>query len=95
MISFIVRMRFDENDLAKVAEALRNVTAASRQEPGCVSYVPHFVESQPSEVLIYEQYADEAAVKFHRETPHFQQWVSGGLYQWMRERNVEQLTAVA
>jgi quinol monooxygenase YgiN len=71
MVSFIVRMRFDQNDLPKVGDALRAVTAATRLEPGCVSYVPHFVESKPDEVLIYEQYVDEAAAKFHKESPHF------------------------
>ena len=45
-------------------------------------------------VLIYEQYKDEAALDHHRATPHFHQYAIGGLYQMMKERQVENLTAV-
>jgi quinol monooxygenase YgiN len=49
------------------------------------------VEGDPSTVLIYEQYADEAALERHRNTPHFRQFAIGGLYLKMRERQVERL----
>jgi quinol monooxygenase YgiN len=94
MLSFTVRLRFDEADHQQLTEILRNLTAASRQEPGCVSYIPHFVEGDLSTVLIYEQYADEAALDFHRASPHFHQYAIGGLYQLMKDRQVENLTAV-
>ncbi len=61
MLSFTVRMRFDPADHEKVAEVLRYLTQASRQEPGCVNYVAHFVEGDLGTVLIYEQYVDEGA----------------------------------
>lgn len=94
MISFTVRMRFDPVDHDEIAEILRRLTEASRKEPGCVSYVPHFVEGDLATVVIYEQYADEAALDHHRASPHFQQYAIGGLYQKMRERQVENLAAV-
>ena len=59
-------MTFDQADRDAVDEILRHLTAASRQEPGCVSYIPHFVEGEACTVLIYEQYADEAALEHHR-----------------------------
>lgn len=95
MISFTVRLKFRSEDLSEIAEILRELTAASRQEPGCVTYVPHFVESQPETVLIYEQYKDEAAVEAHRGTPHFARYAIGGLYQKMLDREVETLNAIA
>ncbi|HWB33016.1 MAG TPA: putative quinol monooxygenase [Acidobacteriaceae bacterium] len=94
MISFTVRMRFDEKDRAAVEEILRQLGPASRQEPGCANYVAHFVEGEPATVLIYEQYRDEAALEHHRNSPHFKQYASGGLYQLMKERAVEGLHAV-
>ena len=94
MISFTVQMRFDSADRDEIAEILRNLTRESRKEAGCVTYVPHFVEGDSTTVVIYEQYADEAALEVHRNTPHFQQYAIGGLYQKMRERQVENLTAV-
>jgi len=95
MLSFTVRMRFDESDHDAVAEMLRHLTQASRQEPGCVSYIAHFVEGDPTTVVIYEQYKDEAALEHHRNTPHFHHHAIGGLYQLMRERQLENLAVIA
>jgi quinol monooxygenase YgiN len=94
MVSFIVRMRFAPEDRENVGDILRQLALASRQEPGCVSYVPHTVEDDPNRGVIYEQYLDRAASEFHRSTPHFKKFAVGGLYQLMREREVENLTAV-
>jgi quinol monooxygenase YgiN len=94
MVSFTVRMKFASEDRADVAETLRLLAAASRQEPGCVTYVPHYVEGDPDTVLIYEQYKDAKALAAHRETDHFKKHAVGGLYQKMRERVVENLVAV-
>ena len=94
MVSFIVRMRFDAAETEEIAVILRELQANSRNEPGCVSYIAHFVEGAPGTILIYEQYKDAAALDFHRETPHFKQYAIGGLYQKMLERHVENLTAV-
>jgi len=94
MISFIVRLRFEEVDRDAIVQLLKPLTAASRQEPGCVTYIPHFVEGDHSNVLIYEQYKDEAALEFHRNTPHFAQYCIAGLYQLMKDRQLENLTAV-
>ena len=94
MVSFTVRMKFDPADRNEVAEILGRLAGASRQEPGCVSYIPHFVEDEACTVLIYEQYADESALEQHRNSLHFHQHAIGGLYQKMKDRQVENLTAV-
>ena len=95
MISFTVRMRFEFGDVEEIRGHLLALTAASRKEPGCVNYVAHFLADEPSTVLIYEQYKDDAALDFHRGTPHFKQHAIGGLYQCMKERHVENMVAVA
>jgi quinol monooxygenase YgiN len=95
LISFTVRMRFDHRDLDAIRADLQALTAGSRQEPGCVSYIAHFLADDPCTVLIYEQYANDAALDFHRTTPHFKQHAIGGLYQHMKERHIENLVAVA
>ena len=94
MVSFIVRMRFAPEDRETVSDMLRELALASRQEPGCVSYVPHTVEDDPIVVVIYEQYRDRAAAEFHRTTPHFKKFAVAGIYQLLRERELENLTAV-
>ncbi len=94
MVSFTVRMKFEHEDHAEIAALLRRLTEETRKEPGCVSYIPHFVEGEPCTVLLYEQYVDEAALEHHRSSPHFQQYAAGGLYQKMRDREMENLVAV-
>jgi quinol monooxygenase YgiN len=94
MVSFIVRFTFAPEDRAEMAESLRLLTAASRLEPGCVSYTPHHVEGDPDTILIYEQYLDEKALAAHRETPHFKKYGVGGLFQKMKNRSIENLVAL-
>ena len=95
MISFTVRMTFRSDDRDEIAQILRELTRLTRQEEGCITYIPHVVDGNPDTVVIYEQYRDEAAAEFHRATPHFARFAVGGLYQRMLERNVENLTAIA
>jgi quinol monooxygenase YgiN len=94
MVSFIVRLKFASDDCADVMESLRLLAAASREEPGCVSYIPHTVEGDPETFLIYEQYRDEKALAAHRASAHFKKYAVGGLYQKMKERSVENLIAI-
>jgi quinol monooxygenase YgiN len=94
MISFTVRLTFSPDDRAEIAEILRALTLASRQEPGCVSYVPHSVYGDPDTIVIYEQYKDKTAVEAHQQSEHFKRYAVGGLYQKMRERVREDLVAL-
>jgi quinol monooxygenase YgiN len=93
MVSFMVRMEFEVGDREAVSEMLHYLGAASREEPGCINYIAHFVEGEPATVLIYEQYVDDVAVEFHRAAPHFEQYANA-LYKVMRSRTVENLDAV-
>jgi len=95
MISFTVRMRFAQEDRAEIAEILQALTEATRQEPGCVSYIPHWVQGDPCTALIYEQYKDQKAEEAHRGSAHFKKYAVAGLYQKMLERNREDLAALA
>jgi quinol monooxygenase YgiN len=70
------------------------LTLASRAEPGCVNYVSHFVEGDPSTVVIYEQYVDQAALDVHSHSEHFRRYASEGFYKLMRAQQIERLEAV-
>jgi quinol monooxygenase YgiN len=94
MVSFVVRFTFAPEDRVEVAESLRMLTAASRQEPGCVSYIPHHVEGDPDTIVLYEQYRDEKALAAHRESEHFKKHAVGGLFQKMKVRDRENLIAL-
>jgi quinol monooxygenase YgiN len=95
MVSFTVRMGFRDEDREQVEDYLRKLADASRKEPGCVTYVPHLVEQGPAAILIYEQYADEAALEHHRNSTHFAEYGANGLYKLITSRELERLDAVA
>lgn len=95
MISFTVRMKFKSEDRDRIQDALRALTAASRLEPGCVTYIPHTLEDDTDTVFIYEQYRDQAARDAHAASEHFQKYAVACLYQHMLERRTENLTALA
>lgn len=94
MVSFVVWFKFAPEDRSEVAEMLRLLAEASRQEPGCVSYSPHQLQDDPDTVLIYEQYRDDQALAAHRDSPHFKKYAVGGIFQRMRERRLENLIAL-
>jgi quinol monooxygenase YgiN len=94
MVSFTVRMRFDSKDREQVGELLRALAEESRRETGCVVYVPHRIEGEPDTVLIYEQYADAGALAAHRASAHYRRYAIQGLYQLLRERASENLSAL-
>jgi len=94
MVSFVVRLTFAPEDRAEIAQTLSQLAIASRLEPGCVSYIPHQFQDDPNTVLIYEQYRDESALEAHRESAHFKKYAIEGMYQKMRDRSLENLTAL-
>ncbi|MDP9049624.1 MAG: antibiotic biosynthesis monooxygenase [Acidobacteriota bacterium] len=94
MITFTVRLTFEEGDRDGIADLVQKLTPPSRQEPGCVNYIAHFVEGEPATVLIYEQYVDETALEHHRNSPHFHQYAAGGLYKLKHTRQLEHLNVI-
>jgi quinol monooxygenase YgiN len=60
-----------------VRDALAELAPASRNEPGCSTYVVHTDPEQPSVFKIFEVYDDEAAFKAHGTYPHFQEYALG------------------
>ena len=60
-----------------VRDALTHLAPASRDEPGCRTYVVHQDPAQPAVFQIFEVYDDEAAFKAHATYPHFEQYALG------------------
>ncbi|MDD5083043.1 MAG: putative quinol monooxygenase [Dehalococcoidales bacterium] len=42
-----------------------------RKDPGAITYVMHRKIDDPNKFFVFEQYKDQAALKYHGETPHF------------------------
>jgi quinol monooxygenase YgiN len=63
----------------EVAIIFAKLQAASRQEPGCLTYTVHRHIDDPRRFFIYEQYRDAAALEAHRNSPHFQEYAVNAL----------------
>ena len=88
MIAVFISMRVRAGGRDELLAAIRTQAARSRErEPGCLRFDVAVDASDPDHVLLYEVYADEAAVAAHRTTPHFAEWAA------VRDRLVERREA--
>ncbi len=60
---------------SEIIRLAATVAQPSRAEAGCISY--NFYEQQPAtnEFLFFEEWADQAALDFHFQTPHFKEFM--------------------
>jgi autoinducer 2-degrading protein len=56
------------------ADACRINCEASSQEPGNLRFDLLRQVDDPSRFVLYEWYADEAAARAHKDTPHYAAW---------------------
>ena len=89
MIVLKVDMLVKPGTEEKCKEHIRILQQHSRREPGCVMYVGHQSTQDSRRFLLYEQYVDAAALEAHRNSPHFKQYVIGGLDAIMESRGRE------
>lgn len=75
-------------------EYLRLLQEHSRREPGCLMFLSHQSTENQRKFFLYEQYKDEAALQAHRASPHFRQYVSGGLDAIVEQRSRELFRSV-
>lgn len=78
-----------EGEEATVLEALRNLSPASRAEPGNIYYQAYQDPAEPRVFRIFEIYADEDAVTAHTQYEHFQTWAAGQAIPALEERRRE------
>jgi quinol monooxygenase YgiN len=87
-----VRMTAREGEQDRAAELIKQLAAATEQEPGNVHWIAHRSTENPRTFMIYEQYRDEDAFKAHGQTEHFQRLGPGELFPLMEERRRETYT---
>ncbi|WP_405164795.1 antibiotic biosynthesis monooxygenase [Nocardia sp. NBC_01499] len=54
----------------EVLSLMRTVATATRQEPGCLTYRLHRATDDPNTIVVYESWADQAAMAAHHRTAH-------------------------
>jgi quinol monooxygenase YgiN len=85
----VARMTAKDGEQDRAAEIIRELGAASREEPGVVRYVAHRDPDDPRVFLMYEHYRDKAAFEEHGRTEHFTRLGPGALFGLMEERRRE------
>lgn len=76
----VVRMRLKEGEEENALAVIRELAAATRQEPGNEAYVPCVDPDDPRSVIFYEQYVDQDAFEAHGGSEHFQRLAVGQLW---------------
>lgn len=71
-ITQIVKFKLKEGQEEVAVELLTTfISATEREEPGVLVYMAHRSKNDPSEVVLFEVYEDEAAYEAHRTAPHW------------------------
>lgn len=53
-----------------LVDAVLAIVPAVREEPGCIAYVPHVSRERPGTVVMYEVWANQAALDGHGRAPN-------------------------
>ena len=89
MLILVVSLTMRAGHENEVTEMFRKLQTATRQEPGCITYLVQRSRENPRHYLVYEQYKNEAALEEHRNSPHFKQFATDGVFRFVEERRAE------
>jgi len=67
----LAELRARPEQVAELATFMARHAAASREEPGCLTFDVCRDPDDPAAFVLYEAYTDEAAYQTHRGTPHY------------------------
>ena len=74
----LAELEIDPAQLDSYKAFLREeIETSIRVEPGVLNLYAVSVKGQPSQIRIFEVYADTAAYEAHLQTPHFQKYKTG------------------
>lgn len=78
MIALVVRYEIQDGQMERLVPLLRQMGEQVRQhEPDCLMWQASRSLEHPNVIRLHEVYRDQAALDFHRQTPHFQELVVG------------------
>ena len=89
MLVLAVHLTIQAGHEDEVVDTFLKLQAATRQEPGCIAYVVQRSRENSRRYLIYEQYKNEAALQEHRNSPHFKQYATDGVFRFVEHRQAE------
>jgi L-ascorbate metabolism protein UlaG (beta-lactamase superfamily)/quinol monooxygenase YgiN len=95
VVAFVVQFQSRAGAGDEVAGILARHVAASRSEPGCISFSAFRDPGDPDRFALYEQYADEQALLEHKQSAHFARYFQGQVIPLMRGREWSKYEEIA
>lgn len=90
MIVLMAKYTIKPGNTETIIGYLREMGVKVREtEPACKAYRVHKPVDQDNTLLLYEAYEDEAALEFHRNTPHFKEIIEGKVVPLLERRDRE------
>jgi len=95
VIVLVAKLLAKPGQAETVAEAFREMAPLSMAEIGCFNYLVSQSVDNPNQFLVYEEYADEAALQLHKDSLHFKRVVEGRVLPHIEQRDRELFTRLA
>ena len=68
-ICLLARLRAQPGQEAALIDAVTAIVPEVRAEPGCLVYAAHLSREEPGTIVMYEVWADQAALDAHTKAP--------------------------
>lgn len=94
MYVVVARWYTKEGKADEVLSILSQVVPLSRAEEGNLAYIVNQSVDDPRQILLYEQYVDEAAFQFHANREEFAELVKGKIWPLLESRVREIFTTI-
>ncbi|MCB1439818.1 MAG: antibiotic biosynthesis monooxygenase [Nitratireductor sp.] len=88
MIHLIATLKIKPGSLEDIRAHAMPCIAATRLEPGCISYDLHQSLSEPDTLVFVERWKDRPALDAHFGMPHLVEWRDNGA-PFILERRIE------
>jgi quinol monooxygenase YgiN len=95
MIVLIVHMKVKPGNEQECIRLMRLMEENTRKESGCIQYVGHQSNEDPTRFAFYESYVSESALHLHWASEHFKHYVTEGLDKIVEERSRHLMTPVS
>lgn len=86
MYVVIARWLVQEGHVEDVIATIKEMIPHSLSEPACEAYIVNQSVDDPRELLLYEQYHDEAGFQAHTQTAAFKELVLGKIVPLLEDR---------
>lgn len=93
-ITVVARWQTSADNLSELIRLATQLRQHSLQEPDCIGY-EIYQHTSNGEVLVFEQYANSAAIETHRRSTHYRELLEQRIRPLLSGRQVELLQAAS